>query len=104
MKSDDAQKMKEPQGPRLQLGRLEQSIHSELGPLGAGVEPLLAEVRAGVAALYPEAGGTRLAPKEHEARHAQLLQSLDGLEDVLEALQLAARSGRSTVSTARGGG
>jgi hypothetical protein len=101
---DDSQKMKVPQGPRVQLGRLEQSIHSELGTLGTGVEPLLAEVRAGVAALFPEAGGTRLSPKEHEARHSQLLQSLDGLEDVLEALQLAARSGRSVASTARGGG
>jgi hypothetical protein len=101
---DDAQKMKEPQGPRVQLGRLEQAIHAELGTLSAGVEPLLNEVRAGVAALYPEAGGTRLAPKEHEARHEQLLQSLDGLEDVLEALQLAAHPDRSVVSSARGGG
>jgi hypothetical protein len=101
---DDAQKMKEPQGPRMQLGRLEQAIHAELGTLSAGVEPLLNEVRAGVAALYPEPGGTRLAPKEHEARHEQLLQSLDGLEDVLEALQLAARPGRSVVSAARRGG
>ncbi|MFY0522953.1 hypothetical protein ACN28I_07085 [Archangium gephyra] len=66
------------------------------------MEPLLAEVRAGVAVLFPEAGETRLAPKEHEARHEKLLQSLDELEDVLEALQLAARAGRSNTST-RGG-
>jgi hypothetical protein len=85
--------------------RLERAIHSELKSLSAGVEPLLGEVRAGVAALYPEAGGTRLAPKEHEARHEQLLKSLDELEDVLEALQLAARSKRSGgASAARGGG
>jgi hypothetical protein len=101
----EAQKMKEPQGgARTQLGRLENAIHSELGALSVGVEPLLAEVREGVAALFPDAGGTRLAPKEHEARHEKLLQSLDELEDVLEALQLAARSGRSRASVARGGG
>lgn len=88
----EAQIMKELQGARTQLARLEKSIHSELGALSAGVEPLLAEVRAGVAALFPEPGGTRLAPKEHEARHEQLLRSLDELEDVLEALQLAARA------------
>ncbi|WP_375765059.1 hypothetical protein NR798_25420 [Archangium gephyra] len=99
----EAQIVKELQGARSQLGRLEKIIHSELGGLSAGVEPLLAEVRAGVAALFPEAGGTRLAPKEHEARHEKLLQSLDELEDVLEALQLAARSGRSKASAARGG-
>jgi hypothetical protein len=100
----EAQRIMELQGPRTQLGRLEQAIQSELGSLRAGVEPLLEEVRAGVAALFPEAGGTRLAPKEHEAQHAQLLQSLDGLEDVLEALQLAARSSRPGASAARGGG
>jgi hypothetical protein len=98
----EAQRIKELQGPRTQLGRLEQLIHSELGKLSGGVEPLLAEVRAGVAALFPEAGGTRLAPKEHEAQHEKLLQSLDELEAVLEALQLAARSDRSP-SAARGG-
>jgi hypothetical protein len=101
---DEALKMREPQGPQVRLGRLEQVIHSELGALSAGVEPLLEEVRSGVAALFPEPGGTRLAPKEHEARHEKLLQSLDGLEDVLEALQLAARSDRSGASAARGGG
>jgi hypothetical protein len=98
----EAQRIKELEGPRGRLARLEQAIQSELGSLSAGVEPLLEEVRAGVAALFPEAGGTRLAPKEHEAQHEKLLQSLDGLEEVLEALQLAARSGRSP-SAARGG-
>lgn len=97
---DEAQRMKELQGPRTQLGRLEQSVRSELGPLVAGAEPLMADVRAGVEVLFPEPGGTRLAPKEHEARHEKLLQSMDELEDVLEALQLAARKSRS----ARGGG
>ena len=100
----EAQKSRELQEPQTQLGRMEQAIHSELGGLSAGVEPLLDEVRAGVAALYPEPGGTRLAPKEHEARHAQLLASMDELEDVLEALQLAARSGRPGANAARRGG
>ncbi|WNG58157.1 hypothetical protein F0U59_27975 [Archangium gephyra] len=99
----EAQITKDVQGARTQLGRLEKLIQSELGGLSAGVEPLLGEVRAGVAALFPEPGGTRLAPKEHEARHEKLLQSLDELEDVVEALQLAARSGRSKAGAARGG-
>ncbi|HEX8537328.1 MAG TPA: hypothetical protein VF664_07670, partial [Cystobacter sp.] len=68
----EAQIIKELPGARTQLSRLEKIIHSELGGLSEGVEPLLAEVRAGVAALFPEAGGTRLAPKEHEARHEKL--------------------------------
>jgi hypothetical protein len=101
---DEAQKTRELQGPQHRLGRLEQAIHSELGSLSTGVAPLLDEVRVGVAALFPEPGGTRLAPKEHEAQHEKLLQSLDGLEEVLEALQLAARSGRSGAGAARGGG
>lgn len=101
---EESQRMKELEGPRTRLGRLEQLVRSELGPLVAGAEPLLAEVREGVAALFPEPGGTRLAPKEHEARHAKLLESMDELEDVLEALQLAARSGRSGAGSARGGG
>ena len=89
---DEALKTHEPAAARTQLGRLEQAIHGELKSLSTGVAPLLDEVRAGVAALYPEPGGTRLAPKEQEARHGKLLETLDGLEDVLEALQLAARA------------
>jgi len=100
---EEVQRMKELQGPRTQLARLEKSIHSELGSLTAGAAPLVDEVRAGVVALFPEPGGTRLAPKEHEARHEKLVQTLDELEEVLEALQLAARSGRSGASPPRGG-
>jgi hypothetical protein len=96
----EVQKIREPQQPQVRLERLEQAIHSELGALSQGVKPLLDEVRTGVAALFPEPGGTRLAPKEHEARHEKLLGSL---EEVLEALQLAARSGRPGTA-ARGGG
>jgi len=100
----EAQKTQGPQPPQVRLGQLEHAIHSELGALGEGVKPLLDEVREGVAALFPEPGGTRLAPKEHEGRHEKLLQSLDSLEEVLEALQLAVRSGRSGTNAARGGG
>jgi hypothetical protein len=101
---DEAQRAKELQTPRAQLGRLDQATHAELGALRVGAEPLLAEVHAGVAVLFPEAGGTRLAPKEHEARHEKLLKTMDELEEVLEALQLAARGGRSGAVPARGGG
>jgi hypothetical protein len=101
---EEAQRIKELQGPRTELRRLEQSVHSELGSLATAAAPLLEEVRAGVAQLFPEPGGTRLAPKEHEARQEKLLQSLDELEEVLEALQLAARPGRSGASASRGGG
>lgn len=99
---DSTQTTRETPGLRPQLTRLEQLIQAELGRLSVGVGPLLDEVRAGVSALEPEAGATRLAPAEHEARHAKLLESLDGLEEVLEALQLAARSGRPAAGAARG--
>ena len=100
----EAQMSKGPQGPKAELRSLEQAIHSELKSLAAGAAPLMDEVRAGVVALYPDAGGTRLAPKEYQARHETLLQSLDSLEDVLEALQLAVRSGRPATRAARGEG
>jgi hypothetical protein len=96
--------MKELQEPRALLARLEKTMHAELGSLTAGAEPLLSEVREGVAALFPEPGATRLAPKEQEARHEKLLQSMDELEAVLEALQLGARAGRSKAGASRGGG
>lgn len=77
------------------LRGLEQAIDTTLGPLRAAVEPLLAEAREHVAALYPGVDGTRLAPKEQQARRAQLGQSLERLEDVLEALELATRAGKA---------
>ena len=101
---NEVQRLKELQEPRTLAARLEKTAHAELGALAAGAEPLLAEVREGVAALFPEAGGTRLAPKEQVARHEKLLQSLDALEAVLEALQLGARAGRSGAGAPRGGG
>jgi len=101
---NEVQRLKELQEPRVLLARLEKSVHAELGALTPGAEPLLAEVREGLAVLFPEPGGTRLAPKEQEARHEKLLKSLDGLEEVLEALQLGARAGRSGAAAPRGGG
>jgi hypothetical protein len=76
------------------LERLEKRIDSELGPLRAGVEPLLGQVRQALAALYPGADGTLLSPKEQQARREKLEQTLDELEEILEALQLAARTRR----------
>jgi hypothetical protein len=90
--SGEGEKMGGPQGPRAQLARLERAVRSELKSLGEGAEPLLEQVRAGVAALFPEPGATRLAPQEQQARRGELLRSLDELEDVLEALQMAARA------------
>ncbi|OJH40314.1 hypothetical protein [Cystobacter ferrugineus] len=99
---DEAQKKTQPVGARSQLGHLEQAIRTELGALHTAVEPLLVEVRADVNALHPESGGTRLAPKEQESRQDKLLGVLNELEDVLEALQLAVRSGRPGPAAASG--
>ncbi len=102
--TDKAQTRPEPPGARAQLSHLEKLIRNELKGLSRGVEPLLDEVRSGVFALHPEPGGTRLAPLEQEARQEKLLESLDGLEEVLEALQLAARPGRPAGGSAARGG
>jgi len=84
-----------PQEPSASLlSRLERLIDTELGPLREGVEPLLNDVRTGLAALYPSAGGRQLPPKQQEEQRTQLAQVLDTLEDVLEALQRAARARR----------
>ena len=99
---DEAQKKTPPGGGRAQLGHFEQAIRAELGALDAAVEPLLVTVRSDVNALFPESGGTRLAPKEQESRQEKLLGALNELEDVLEALQLAVRSGRSGPAAASG--
>lgn len=101
---NEVDRLKELQEPRALLARLEKGVHGELGALTVGAQPLLDEVRAAVAALFPEQGGTRLPPQEHEARHEKLLQTLDELEAVLEALQLGARSGNSGAGAPRGGG
>lgn len=97
------------QGPELMLEgtaarlleRLERTLDAELGPLRAGAEPLLDEVRQGLAALCPAEGGMLLPPKEQQTRRARLGETLNELEDVLEALQLAARSGANAAPGAR---
>jgi hypothetical protein len=75
---------------------LEKRIDSELGSLRAGVEPLLGQVREELAVLYPGPEGTLLSPKEQGARREKLGQILNELEDILEALQLAARTRKGT--------
>lgn len=84
------------------LRGLEQAIDTALGPLLSALEPplstalLLAEAREHLEALYPGKDGVRLAPKEQQARRAKLGQTLERLEDVLEALELATRAGKAT--------
>jgi hypothetical protein len=74
------------------LARLERIIEQKLGPLRAGVVPLLAETRGHIAALEPGPGGARLPPKERQERQAKLLKALQQLEDILEALYLSVRA------------
>jgi hypothetical protein len=76
------------------LERLERLIDAELGPLRAGVEPLLVELRQGFAALHPGPGGQQLSPQRQQEQRTRLDQVLDTLEDILEALQRAARAQR----------
>ncbi len=78
------------------LERLERLIDSELGPLRAGVEPLLEELRQGLAALHPAPGGLQLSPRRQLEQRTRLEQVLDTLEDILEALQRAARAQRQS--------
>jgi len=76
------------------LNHLERQIDSELGSLREGVEPLLGELRQGLAALYPAPGGQQLPPHQQQEHRTRLAQVLDTLEDILEALQRAARASR----------
>jgi hypothetical protein len=76
--------------PAALLKALSHAIDGELGSLREGVAPLLDEVGQGLAALSPEPGAERLPPKQQEAAREKLAKTLDEMEDVLEALQLAA--------------
>jgi uncharacterized membrane protein YccC len=78
------------------LERLERLIDSELGPLRAGVEPLLEELRQGLAALHPAPGGLQLSPQRQLEQRTRLDQVLDTLEDILEALQRTVRAQRQS--------
>jgi hypothetical protein len=76
------------------LGRLERLIGQGFAPMRADLEPLMDEVRQGLTALYPTAGGRQLAPPEQQDERARLAVTLDTLEDILEALQRAPRARR----------
>jgi hypothetical protein len=77
------------------LSRLEQAITLRLGPLRVGVEPLLDEAHQHLAVLEPGPGGVRPSPQEQQERQARLMGVLDQMEDVLEALHLAAQGNSS---------
>jgi hypothetical protein len=78
------------------VARLEQAISLRLGSLRVGVQPLLHEAREHCSVLAPTVGGLRPAPKEQQERQTKLAEILDQMEDVLEALHLAVRSGHGT--------
>lgn len=82
----------EPAAPLLE--RLERLIGQQFAPMRADLEPLLDEVRQGLTALYPPAGGRQLPPPEQQEARAQVAVTLDTLEDILEALQRAPRARR----------
>ncbi len=82
------------------LSRMERHIHTELGSLREGVEPLLGELRQGLAALYPAPGGQQLPPQQQQEQRTRLALVLDTLEDILVALQRAARARRQPGSGA----
>ncbi|MFY1829942.1 hypothetical protein ACN47A_28760 [Myxococcus fulvus] len=77
------------------LASLELRVETELGPLKAGVAPLMSELRQGVAALHPGPGGLQLPPQKQQEERARLARVLDTLEDILEALQRRARASQA---------
>jgi len=90
--------------PAALLKALSHAIDGELGSLREGVAPLLDGVGQGLSALYPEPGAERLPPKQQEAGLEKLAKTLDEMEDVLEALQLAAQPrGQARSAGSRGG-
>jgi hypothetical protein len=82
-----------PPKPLALLDALEQRAASELGPLKAGVQPLLDSVREGLTALDPPGEAMLPSPAEQQKLRAKVEASLEEAEDVLEALQLAASQG-----------
>ncbi|WP_147443747.1 hypothetical protein [Corallococcus sicarius] len=85
-----------PQPPRPRalalLDVLERQVDADLGTLREGVQPLLDEVRLGLVALDPPGEGMLPSPQDQEKLRAKLTSTLEEAEDVLEALQLAART------------
>lgn len=93
-----AQASKAPPRTLALLDALEQRVGAELGALKEGVQPLLDSVREGLVALDPPGDAMLPSPQEQQKLRAKLDATLEEVEDVLEALQLAARPG------GRGGG
>ncbi|WP_235685720.1 MULTISPECIES: hypothetical protein [Corallococcus] len=82
-----------PPRPLALLDVLERQVGAELGALSEGVKPLLDSVREGLTVLDPPGDGMLPSPQEQEKLRAKLTSALEEAEDVLEALQLAARQG-----------
>lgn len=95
--------------PRVLLERLTRAMNEQLGsardeqerPLLEGVAPVLTEVRDTVLALDPEPGSKLLSLQAQAEARGKLGKTLDQMEDILEALQLAADESRGPAG--RGG-
>lgn len=75
------------------LDALQKAVERDLGTFGEGARPLFDNVRRLVAALEPGPDGEQLSPKQRAGCVAGLASALDALEDLLEALQVAAHDG-----------
>ncbi|RYZ40743.1 MAG: hypothetical protein EOO71_14875 [Myxococcaceae bacterium] len=71
---------------------LSQRVDAQLGALREGVQPLLHDVRQALLALDPPGDAMLPSPQEQEKLRASVTSTLEEAEDVLEALQLGARS------------
>ncbi|RKH28625.1 hypothetical protein D7Y13_20560 [Corallococcus praedator] len=72
---------------------LSQRVDAELGSWSEGVQPLLHDVRQALLALDPPGDGMLPSPQDQQKLRAKATAALEEAEDVLEALQLGARSG-----------
>ncbi|MCY1032078.1 hypothetical protein OV207_11465 [Corallococcus sp. BB11-1] len=79
--------------PLTLLTALEQRVEEALGPLREGAQPLLDDVRQALVALDPPGDMMLPSPQEQQKLRAKVTATLEEAEDVLEALQLGARSG-----------
>jgi hypothetical protein len=77
------------------LMALAREIELDLGTLREGAEPLLHEVSKYVDAIEPGPAGVQLGPKDRDVCMGKLAKALERLEDLLEALQVAAHNGGS---------
>ncbi|RKG85436.1 hypothetical protein [Corallococcus terminator] len=72
---------------------LSQRVDAELGSWREGVQPLLHDVRQVLLSLDPPGDAMLPSPQEQQKLRARATAALEEAEDVLEALQLGARSG-----------